>query len=127
MAPELLLKKSLLCPLAWFLVLGAGSLHRGSPVSLGAAVFAQPGLEAEGCCSLWILSQGLPEVKARQSKAVLLGGLQGWAEVLNHIPYLCILCLLPWCCQDIQQFHSLDCASDGGKNLLSPVFAVCFI
>lgn len=62
----------------WALVLGAGSLHRGSPVSLGAAAFAQPGLEAEGCCSLWIPIQGLPEVKARQSKAVLLGGLQGW-------------------------------------------------
>lgn len=74
-------------------------------------------------------ARGFPRWKHVRAKLCCSVGCRagGWAEVLNHIPYLCILCLLPWCCQDIQQFHSLDCASDGGKNLLSPVFAVCFI
>lgn len=40
-----------------------------------------PWLEAEGCCSVRSLIQGLLEVKTCLSKAVALGGLRGWGLV----------------------------------------------
>lgn len=105
----------------WPLILDAGSLWGDNPVILCAAALLfthVPGLEIEMPFSFMRPDLGKFVLAKCRARLLCLVGWRavGWGIKTHSVslPFLrlCILWALPCCCQTMQQFHSLECASD---------------